>query len=119
MSKREWKLFIEDIYKNAGKILKYMQDKTYNEFIEDEMLTDAIIRNLEIIGETVKHIPKDVREKYNFIVWEEIAGLRDILIHEYFGINYRILWDIVKNEVPQLKEQIGIILKKKQSGGIK
>jgi len=93
VSKREWKLFIEDIYKNAGKILKYMQDKTYNEFIEDEMLTDAIIRNLEIIGETVKHIPKDVREKYNFIVWEEIAGLRDILIHEYFGINYRILWD--------------------------
>ncbi|MCK4306627.1 DUF86 domain-containing protein [candidate division WOR-3 bacterium] len=110
---------MEDIYKNAGKILKYAQDKTYNEFTKDEMLIDAITRNLEIIGEAVKHIPKDVREKYNFIVWEEIAGLRDILIHEYFGINYRILWDIVKNEVPQLKEQMGIILKEKQNGGIK
>jgi uncharacterized protein with HEPN domain len=72
----------------------------------DWVIVDAIIRNLEIIGEAVKHLPNQLKQKYVDIEWKKIIGLRDVLIHEYVGINYKILWDIVKNKIPELKKQI-------------
>jgi len=69
-----------------------------------------VIRNLEIIGEAVKNIPSNFREECSFVEWKKISGLRDILIHEYFGIDYDILWDIVKNKIPYLDEHLKKIL---------
>ncbi|MBM4324677.1 MAG: DUF86 domain-containing protein [Deltaproteobacteria bacterium] len=67
---------------------------------------DAVVRNLEIIGEAIKKLPEDIRLKYPEVEWKKIAGLRDILIHEYFGVDHEIIWDIIQNKLPLLKEQI-------------
>ena len=74
-------------------------------------MQDAVIRNLEVIGEAIKSVPTEVRDRYANIPWQRIAGLRDMLIHHYFGIDVDIVWDIVQNKIPELKIQIEGILK--------
>ena len=111
MSERNYTMFLKDILRSTEKIMKYVNDKSFEEFARDEMLTDAVIRNLEIIGEAVKNLPADVKREFSDIEWKKVAGLRNILIHEYFGIDYEVLWGIVKNEIPQLKENMLVILK--------
>jgi len=115
MSKRGYLHFINDILKSSEKVLSLTQNTTFDDFIANWVAVDAVIRNLEIIGEAVKHIPPGIKQKYPDIEWKKMAGLRDILIHEYFGINYKILWDIVKNKIPELKAQIAKISKEIKS----
>jgi uncharacterized protein with HEPN domain len=111
MSERKFIHFLNDILTSSEKVIILTKDKSYEEFIKDWVVIDATIRNLEIIGEAVKKLPTNLKKRYSHIEWRKIAGLRDILIHEYFGINYKILWDIVKNKIPNLKEQIEKIIK--------
>ena len=80
------------------------------EFLANEVLKRAFVRSLEVIGEAVKKLPAEFRQKYSHIDWRAIAGTRDKLIHDYFGVDYEIVWDIVISEVPQLKEQVENIL---------
>ncbi|HDY67095.1 MAG: DUF86 domain-containing protein [Candidatus Scalindua sediminis] len=103
MSERDWLLFVKDIHKSITRILEYT-NTTKSEFFNDRKTFDAVMRNLEIIGEAVKHIPADVRRKYKSVEWKKIAGLRDIVVHEYFGINEKIIWDVIENKIPTLKE---------------
>jgi uncharacterized protein with HEPN domain len=103
---RDYKVFIQDILSAIKKIDSYSKNISFAKFREDELLIDAIVRNLEIIGEAAKNIPSSVRDKYEDIEWKKIAGLRDILIHEYFGVDIDILWDIIKNKLPELKKQL-------------
>jgi len=112
MSDRDWLVLIEDIQRSCGKILRYTKNmNSLEEFVRDEKTVDAVIRNLEVIGEAAKRIPQDIRARYGSIPWRAIAGLRDVLIHGYASVNYRIVWDIVENEVPALKDELDRILK--------
>lgn len=81
-------------------------------FMRDETLQRAAARSLEIIGEAMKQVPDDFRTKYETVDWKSFAGLRDKLIHHYFGVDYAIVWDIVVNELPDLKEKLIVIIQR-------
>ncbi len=98
---RDPKIYLKDILKAIGKIEGYMKNMNFRTFSGNELVQDAVVRNLEIIGEAAKKIPGEIRSKYSDIEWNKIAGLRDILIHEYFGVDLEILWDIIQNKPPQ------------------
>lgn len=100
---RELKTYFEDIFTAVNKIEKYTKDMTKEDLTRNELVQDAVVRNLEVIGEAVKKIPDDVRDSHRDIPWKKIAGLRDILIHEYFGVNMNIVWDVIENKLQPLK----------------
>ncbi len=81
-----------------------------SEFLENETLKRAVIRSLEIIGEATKKIPADFKLKWQSISWKNMAGMRDRLIHDYMGVNYSIVWDVIKNKIPELTDQISKVL---------
>ena len=101
---------LEDIGESCAKILRFTSGMSYDEFVEDEKTYDAVVRNLEIIGEAAKNVPDDVRLKYPGIEWRKIAGLRDIIAHEYFGIDNDILWDIIQSKVEALQGEVRRIM---------
>lgn len=85
-------------------------DLTKDDFLRDETLKRAVVRSLEIIGEATKKIPADFKIKWDSIRWKNMAGMRDRLIHDYMGVNYSIVWDVIKNKIPELYDQIeGVI----------
>jgi len=92
--------------------MKKSKELKYDDLIRDETLKRAFLRSLEVIGEATKNISMDFRRDHPHIKWRELAGLRDKLIHEYFGVKWEIIWDVIENLVPNLKEQIETILKK-------
>ncbi len=79
-------------------------------FLHDETLTRAFVRSLEIIGEAVKQLPDDLKQRYSHLEWRAMAGMRDRLIHGYFGVDYDIVWDVVSNKIPELQQAVAHIL---------
>ena len=110
MFKREWTLFVEDILESIELIENYVSDMEFKDFAKDRKTIDAVVRNFEIIGEASKYIPDDIKNKYQNVDWQGIVGLRNRIAHVYFGISLVIVWDIIKQEIPKLKEQMTQIL---------
>ncbi|MCK4353444.1 DUF86 domain-containing protein [candidate division WOR-3 bacterium] len=106
MKEKDIKFFIEDILESIEKIEKYTKGMKKEEFLADDKTLDAVFKRFENMGEAVKNIPQDFRERYSDIPWREIAGFRDNLVHEYFGIDAEEVWKTVKEDIPQLKRKV-------------
>ena len=109
MSKRDWRVILADILESINKIENYVEGVTYQQFIQDDKTKDAVVRNLEIIGESANQIPKNIRQKFSDVPWFQIIGLRNKMIHGYFVVDYRIVWEIVKKDIPSLRRKIELI----------
>lgn len=100
---RDFRLYLDDILGAIFQIRLYMRDMSKDEFIIDRKTQDAVVRNLEIIGEAAAKLPEEAIKKTTQIEWRKIKALRNILIHEYFGINHSIVWDVVQNKLAPLE----------------
>ena len=106
MKQRIYLDYLEDIAQAIYDIEIFVGNLTYKEFITDRKTSLAVIRSLEIMGEASKKIPSSIRNKYPSIQWKRISGMRDKLIHEYFGVDNEILWQVIKKDIPVLKKKI-------------
>ena len=106
MTKRGYRLFIEDILDSMNMIEEYIRDLDHQGFSADRKTIDAVIRNIEIIGEAARNIPESIRKKYPSIPWKQMIGLRNITIHTYFGVDLDIIWRIVTVNIPEAKTEI-------------
>ena len=107
---RDFKVFLEDILEAIRKIRDYTDGLSLQAFTADAKTFDAVIRNLEIIGEAVKQTPEDIRSLRPEVEWKRVGRLRDLLIHQYFGVDAQIVWDIVQNKLAPLEQAIRALL---------
>ena len=107
-------MYLQDIAESCEKIVRFTAGLTRSELLQDQKTYDAVVRNLEIVGEAAKHISDEIREQLPNIEWRKVAGLRDMLAHVYFGIDDDILWDVIQNKVPQLAKSTNAFLNKEQ-----
>ncbi len=112
--KKDPLVFIGHVRDAIQLIEKFTEGHTKEKFLQDELVQSAVVRQIEIIGEATKNISEQFRKKYPQIPWSDIARMRDKLIHQYFGVNVNRVWEVVKGDVPKLKEKIREILQKEQ-----
>lgn len=111
---RDWKMRVDDILACIQKIEAYTHDLTYEQFSVDNKTIDAVIRNLEIIGEAAGHIPLEIQEKYPEVAWLEMRGMRNIMAHEYFGLSLPIIWRAIEHDLQPLGRDLQMILQKEE-----
>jgi uncharacterized protein with HEPN domain len=101
--KRDARLYLHDIARSIGRIERYVKGLSFAEFSRDEKTRDAVVRNIEIVGEAVRHLPVELKSGHSHIPWAKMVGMRNKVMHEYFGIDNAILWETVRTDIPALK----------------
>lgn len=112
MPPRSWRLRVEDILTAIVRIQKYTQDQSFDSFQGDQMMVDAVVRNLEILGEAASHVPRDVQMRYPDVPWLDMRDMRNVAAHGYFKVDLVVVWDTIQNDLPTLLPQLREILEK-------
>jgi uncharacterized protein with HEPN domain len=107
---RDWQLRIEDMLDAISAIVEFVRDTDFDAFRRDRKTVDAVVRNLEVIGEAARFVPEEVRKRFPAVPWQDIVGMRSILIHQYFGIDFDILWATVQKDLPALASALRTVL---------
>ena len=116
--KRQFDIYMEDILKSMLRITEYIEGQNFTDFKKNYLVVDAVVRNFEIIGEASKNIPLKIQKKYPEIPWKKMYGLRNLISHEYFGIDYEMLWEIASVSLAQnIKDLQRIIEEQKKVSG--
>ena len=110
MPHRAWEFRVADIVDSIEKILSYTAGMSFEQFRKDSKTIDAVIRNFTIIGEAARHIPDDIVQSHPEIPWREMADLRNIIVHEYFGVSEKIIWETIQTDLPGLLSSLRIIV---------
>jgi uncharacterized protein with HEPN domain len=108
-------IFLKHIEESIDFVIEYSKGMSFSQFKKDIKIQDAILRRIEIIGEAVKKLPVEITLKYPDVRWSQIAGMRDKLIHQYFGVDLEIVWNVVREEIPELKTRIKKILEEEKN----
>lgn len=106
MPPREWRLRVDDILDAVARIERYIEGLTFEQFKSDQKSVDAVVRNLEVIGEAVRHLMATSDDLPQNVPWTDIAGMRNVLIHEYFGVDLPIIWQTVTIDLPVLRSEL-------------
>ncbi len=116
MKKRDYGDFIQDIIDSVNDIGNFIEGMDFEEFIKDKKTIYSVIRAIEIIGEATKNVPEQIKKRYPEVPWKKMAGMRDRLVHEYFGVDMEILWETAKEDVPQLEVPVSKVLEDMEKG---
>ena len=109
---RDVKLYLQDMLSAFDSIEGFVGDMTYAEFLDDDKTSSAVIRKFEIVGEAAKGVSEEFRRRHSDVPWREMAGMRDRLIHLYFGVDYELVWGTIKEHLPELKKVLSQIIEK-------
>jgi uncharacterized protein with HEPN domain len=112
---RDPRLYLDEILESINQIETYTADLTAEQFQSNLLIQDAVARRLEIIGEAVKHLPAEITDRHPDVPWKRVAGMRDVLIHGYFGVDMELTWTVVKSSLPDLRTSIGAIIEEMAS----
>lgn len=113
MPPRNWKIRIDDILESISKIRRYTRGFDFDKFEDDEKTIDAVIRNLEIIGEAARNVPREIQTLYPDLPWAEMQTMRNIVIHQYHGVNLKIIWQTVQEDLPSIISRLQQISEEK------
>ena len=111
MKTRDYGDFVQDILDSINDVGNFIEGMDFEEFIKDKKTVYSVVRAIEIIGEATKNVPEQIRTKYPDVPWKKMAGMRDRLVHGYFGVDHEILWETAKEDVPRLKNLILKVIK--------
>lgn len=111
---RNWSFYLEDILESARKIQRYTKGMTFEQFRSQDVVFDAVVRNLEIIGEAAKHLPPEARAMMPDVDWSKAAGFRDVIAHGYFGLDLHVIWDVVRTKTPVITVSVEKVLQQLQ-----